>query len=213
MDETVLYDLSYGLFAIGAKDGDRDCGCIVNTVVQISIKGPLIALSMNKENYTYDLINKNKRFSVSILSEESDPGIISNLGFVSGKDNDKWENISKDHFNGLPIASDNANGWLECEMLKQMDADTHYVILAKVVDTRKGIAAKPMTYNYYHNVIKGKAPKKASTYRPEEEKQSDQKHWTCTICGYVYEGDDFETLPADWVCPICKQGKDKFILK
>ena len=32
--------------------------------------------------------------------------------------------------------------------------------------------------------------------------------WKCSICGYIYEG---EELPADFVCPICKQGADKFV--
>ena len=52
MDNTVLYDLSYGMYAVGVKDGMRECGCIVNTVFQVSTIGPLIALSMNKDNYT-----------------------------------------------------------------------------------------------------------------------------------------------------------------
>ena len=58
MDNTVLYDLSYGMYAVGVKDGMRECGCIVNTVFQVSTIGPLIALSMNKDNYTCSLIEK-----------------------------------------------------------------------------------------------------------------------------------------------------------
>lgn len=39
--------------------------------------------------------------------------------------------------------------------------------------------------------------------------------YVCSICGYVYDpaehdGMAFEDLPADWRCPRCKQGKEKF---
>lgn len=50
MDETVLWQLSYGMYAIGAKHGAEDKGCIVNTIVQITAKNPIIAVSMNKDN-------------------------------------------------------------------------------------------------------------------------------------------------------------------
>ena len=30
--------------------------------------------------------------------------------------------------------------------------------------------------------------------------------WRCTVCGYIHEG----PLPADFVCPKCRQGADKF---
>ena len=68
MDNTVLYDLSYGMYAVGVKDGMRECGCIVNTVFQVSTIGPLIALSMNKDNYTCSLIEKNKCFFMKKLT-------------------------------------------------------------------------------------------------------------------------------------------------
>ena len=46
--------------------------------------------------------------------------------------------------------------------------------------------------------------------------------YKCTICKYEYDpakgdptqgiapGTPFEALPADWKCPRCKQGKEKF---
>ena len=79
------------------------------------------------------------------------------------------------------------------------------MIAAEVYDT----SVPEMTYSYYHKVVKGKSPKNAPTYLPEEEgapKQAVSKY-VCQICGYVYEGDE---LPADFICPICKQGADKF---
>lgn len=98
-------------------------------------------------------------------------------------------------FRELPVVDD-ALGYMMCEVQSQMDAGTHFVFLAKVVDVKKGDSGKPMTYAYYHNVLKQSAPAKAPTYRKEEK-------WVCSVCGYVYDGDDFESEPDDYVCPVC----------
>ena len=148
MDNTVLYDLSYGMYAVGVKDGMRECGCIVNTVFQVSTIGPLIALSMNKDNYTCSLIEKNKYFSLSILPETIDSQVITDLGFQTGKDKDKWAKLNHHLFRELPVVDD-ALGYMMCEVQSQMDAGTHFVFLAKVVDAKKGDSGKPMTYAYY----------------------------------------------------------------
>lgn len=210
MDNTVLYDLTYGLYAIGVKDGERNCGCIVNTVFQISGEGPIIALSMNKDNYTYELIKRNKKFSVSILSEESDPTVINKLGFVSGKDNDKWDGFSFEEMDGLPIVKDHVLGQMICEVETMSETTTHFVILAKVVNAQKDSKGVAMTYSYYHNVIKGKAPKKAPTYREEDTNVEAKESWVCTVCGYVYDGPDFNAESEDYVCPICGVPKMMF---
>lgn len=208
MDETVLYDLSYGLYAIGVKDNNRNCGCIVNTVFQISAEGPLIALSMNKDNYTYELIKRNKKFTISILSENSNPSVIQQLGFQSGKNQDKWNSFKFHEMEGIPVVNENCNGHLVCEVLKATQANTHYLILAKVLAADKGINAIPMTYSYYHNVIKGKAPKNAPTFRKEE--VIEKAHHTCTMCGYVYDGLDFDKENDEYTCPICGAPKALF---
>ena len=52
-----------------------------------------------------------------------------------------------------------------------------------------------MTYSYYHSNVKPKP-------------QTDgKKGFVCKICGYVYEGD---TLPEDFICPLCKHGAADF---
>lgn len=172
MDTTVLYDLSYGLYAIGVKDEERNCGCIANTVFQVSNEDLLIALSMSKNNYTNALIEKSKIFSVSILSEDSNPRIIQELGFKSGKNYNKWENLAYDELHDLPILKDDCAGYLICEKINEMDANTHTLFLAKVIDAIPGSSRKPMTYEFYHRILRGAAPKNAPTF--QERKKHDQ---------------------------------------
>lgn len=211
MDKSVLWDLSYGMYAIGAKQEGADKGCIVNTVIQITSENPIVAVSMNKNNYTCEVIKNSGLFSVSILSEEVDSNVIAELGFSSGRDQEKFKLFETDHTQeGLPIVKQGAVGYLVCQVLNMVDTETHMVILARVKDAFKGTAQKPMTYAYYHSERKGKAPKNAPTYQePEPEAPAQGKKCVCSICGYVYEG-PLSSMPEDYQCPICKHGKQDF---
>jgi len=166
MDKAVLWQLSYGMYAIGVKDGDRPSGCIVNTVFQITSSPAIIAISMNKDNYTHGLIAKEGIFTVSILSEETMPLVISYLGFRSGRDTDKFEKLEyQTDANGNPIVTDHICGYMQAKVISQADTPTHTVFFAEVTDGVKVSDLHPMTYEYYHKVIKGSAPKNAPTYQ------------------------------------------------
>ena len=197
-----LKKLSYGVYAILAMDGQRPTGCIVNTVFQISSKPALVAISMNKDNYTYEVIKNSGRFSVSILSEETPREVITNLGFQSGRDKNKMAELSYSMVDELPILKENCSGGFTCDVLSMTDAGTHFVILGTVKEAAEGSEYSPMTYRYYHEVIKGGAPKNAPSYIPPEEEQQAEpfgKKYVCQICGYVHEGE----LSDDFTCPLC----------
>ncbi len=221
MNKNVFRNLSYGVYIVSTLDGGRNTGCVANSIMQITSSPATIAVSMNHDNYTNSCIQNNGKFAVSILSEASGPALIGRFGFQSGKDTDKFDGIDFSVKEGLPIVNDSC-GYIVCKVIDKMETSSHTVFLGEVIagDTIGNIPA--MTYAYYHNVIKGKSPKNAPTYLAEEE-TSQKKNaaedeaapkWTCQICGYVYDGDiPFEELPDTYVCPICKQGKDKFQLK
>ncbi len=217
MDTMVFRDLTYGMFAIGATEDGKDKGCIVNTVIQVTAEDPIVLMSMSKDNYTCGVIEKTKLFSVSILSEQVDNNVIAQLGFSSGKDKDKFTLFETAHTpEGLPIVAKEAVGYLTCQVLHRVDAETHCVILARVKDAFKGDGARPMTYAYYHNERKGKAPKNAPTYQKEaaapEKKKEEKKQSVCTVCGYVYDG-PLSQMPEAFLCPICSNGKPYFVEK
>lgn len=205
-----LRKLSYGLYAIGAMDGERPSGCIVNTVFQITSENPIVAVSMNRNNYTYELIRKNNRFSVNILSEKTEKKVITQLGFRSGKDENKLEGLSYEMKDGLPILNESICGAFTCEVVSMTETPTHFVILGKVMEAYPGTDDAPMTYKYYHEVIRGSAPKNAPSYvAPEVETKGGNSKWVCSVCGYVYEG-DLTKEPDSFKCPICGVDKSKF---
>ena len=207
VNNNVFRNLSYGVYVVSALDGTRPTGCVANSIMQITSSPATFAVSMNHDNYTNACIKKTGKFAISILSEQSNSDLIGIFGFQSGKDVNKFEGVDAFEKEGLSIVSDSC-GYIVCKVIDQMETSTHTVFLGEAVaaDTLK--KEDPMTYAYYHKVVKGKSPKNAPTYI--EETKADGK-WVCSICGYEYNGEvPFEELPEDFVCPLCKQPKSRF---
>lgn len=213
MNKSVFHKLSYGVYVVSTLDEKRPTGCVANSIMQITSEPATIAVSMNHENFTHSCIEKTGKFAISILSEQSDASLIGTFGFQSGKDVDKFEDVDYESKDNLPVLKD-CCGYIICEVVDKMETSTHTVFLGKVLDGDIVKKEEAMTYNYYHKVVKGKSPKNAPTYIPEEDLKEDNKEakYVCSVCGYVYDGDTpFEELPEDYVCPICKQPKSVFV--
>lgn len=209
MDKNIFRSLSYGVYVVGTMDQGRPTGCTANSAMQITSSPATIAISINHDNYTNSCIADSGYFSCSILSEQSDPGLIGGFGFRSGKDADKFEGVAYKMSAGMPVLLDSC-GYVVCKVINTMETSTHTVFLGEVIEGEVLKGGEPMTYAYYHQVIKGKSPKNAPTYLPEEvpaEKEQKKVTYVCGICGYEYQGAE---LPKDFVCPICGMGADMF---
>ena len=191
MNFKVLNQLSYGMYVIGTKFENRNVGCFVNTVTQVTSENPMITVCINKKNFTNEAIRKTKRFSVSILSEQTNPLVIGTFGFFSSKEKNKFEEFDyeeieytekndkefkqivfeqEESIKTLPVLKEKICGSLICEVVQIVDAETHDIFMARVIETIKGEEdLVPMTYRFYHEVIKGTAPKTAPTYSEDNE--------------------------------------------
>lgn len=212
MDINVFRSMSYGVYIVSAMDGERPTGCVANSIMQITVSPATVAVSMNHDNYTNGCIEKSGKFAFSILAEDSDAGLIGNFGFQSGKDVDKFEHVDYEMIQGVPVIKHTC-GYVVCKVINKMETATHTVFLGEVIDGAVyDKAAEAMTYAYYHKVVRGKSPKNAPTYLPDEKEAETEAvgkkiKYVCEVCGYVYEGDP---LPGDYKCPICGVGPDKF---
>ena len=210
MDESVLWDLSYGMYVVGVKDRGRDTGCVINTAMQITVTPVTIAISMNKDNYTYSVLQREGQFALSILSERAPSNTLAYLGFTSGRDTDKFAEVAHHDFDGAPVVDEGVVGYLKCQVIASQDLGSHVVLFAEVTDTRRGEDRDVMTYQYYHQIKKGRAPKNAPTYQQEKAAHEGPARYVCSVCGYVYEG-DIDQEPDDYRCPICKAAKSRFV--
>ncbi len=212
MNGKILSSLSYGMFAIGTKGENMPNACIVNTVIQITSNPMTIAVSINHNNYTNFCIKKNGEFTVNVLSEDTSGAVIGALGFTSGRDGNKLENIRhKILREGTPVIQEEICCWFLCKVINSIETVSHTVFIAELIAGSESIKGKPMTYKFYHDVIKGKSPKNAPTYIEDDIKNEIQKY-ICSICKYEYSDPlvPFEELPDDWVCPICGAPKSVF---
>lgn len=196
MDNTAFFKLSYGLFVVTAHEGDKDNGCITNTVVQQTTTPNRISVTINKNNLTHDMILRTGVFNVSVLSESSSFDTFKHWGFQSGKDVDKTVGITFYRLeNGVIYIVEGVNAVLSAKVEQTIDLGTHTLFIAEVTDAFSTDETPSATYSYYHKRIKP-APQ-----------QPKKRGWVCIICGYIYEG---ETLPDDFICPICKHPASDF---
>jgi len=162
MNTNALRNLSYGVYVVSTWDNGRPTGCTANSAMQITSSPATLAVSINHDNYTNSCIKDCGFFALSILAEDTKPSIIGTFGFRSGKDTDKFQDVGSEIKSALPVLTDGC-GYIVCKVADSMETSTHTVFLGEIIDadTRPGT---PMTYAYYHNVIKGKSPKNAPTY-------------------------------------------------
>ncbi len=199
IDKKALNKLSYGLFVLTAKDGEKDNGCIINTVTQVASSPLTISISVSKSNLTHDIILKTGKFNVSVLTEETPFSLFEHFGMKSGRNVDKFSDCETDvrSTNGLRYVPKYTNAFMGAEVIDARDCGSHTLFTATVTEAEV-LSDKPsVTYDYYHKHIK---PKPA-------QKEEKKKGWVCKICGYVYEGDE---LPEDFICPLCKHGIEDF---
>jgi len=228
MDPKALHKISYGLYVVCSINGDKKNGQIANAIFQVTAEPQTIAISINKQNLTHEFLEKSKKFTVSVLSEEATMKFIGTFGFKSGKNIDKFENIEyKNTKANIPYLLDYTIAYIEAKIFDKIDVGTHTIFIGKVVDAEILNDKKPMTYEYYHKIKGGYSPKTAPTYssmvdKPNKKEEKKMDKYVCDVCGYVYDpekgdpdngveaGTAFEDIPEDWVCPVCGAGKDAF---
>ena len=169
MNLNALHKLSYGMYIVASRKGDKLNGQIANTVFQITSEPPTVAVSINKQNLTHEYIKTSKVFSTSVLCQETPLPFIGGFGFKSGRNTDKLKGMNyKVGITGSPIFLDNATAYLEAEVIQDVDAGTHTIFIGKVVAAEILNENPCMTYEYYHQVKRGTTPKTAPSYIAKE---------------------------------------------
>ncbi len=202
IDTNVMRQLSYGLFVLTSKVGDKDNGCIVNVAVQVTENPMRVVIAVNKNNLTHDQILESGIFNLNILTEQTPMDVFRHFGFQSGRNVDKFKDCKErlQSANGVLYLPKYINGYISGKVIQTIDLTTHTMFIAEVSEAVKFSNEPSLTYAYYHQYVKPKpapAPVAENTTR-----------WVCQICGYIYEG---EEVPDDFICPWCKHGKADFV--
>lgn len=195
-DMSALFRIGYGLYVVTSNDGHKDNGLIVNTVTQLTDNPYRVAVNINKDNYSHHVIKQTGVMNVNCLSVDAPFETFERFGFQSGRQADKFAGIEKLRSdNGLVFLPKYINAFMSLKVEQYVDLGTHGMFICSVTEARVMSDKETMTYTYYQNNVKPK---------PETE---GKKGFVCKICGYIYEGD---TLPDDYICPLCKHGAADF---
>lgn len=196
MDTKAFSKIGYGLYLITTCSGDKDNGCIVNTVMQLTDNPMRVSVVLNKSNYTHELLMNAKVFNISVLTTQTPFAIYERFGFHSGKSNDKFQSLEgfQRASNQVLYLTKDANALICCCTDQIIDLGTHTMFIAEVLDAQLISENVSVTYDYYHKNVK-------------LQNTNAKGCWVCALCGWVYEGD---LLPDDIICPICKHGKSEF---
>ena len=200
MDKKAMYQLSYGLFVLTSAFEGRDSGCIINTGIQVTSEPNRISIAVNQGNFTKELVEKSGKFNLSVLSEAASFETFRHFGFQSGRDVDKFAGYSdcRRSANGLYYITAGTNAYISATVEQTVDLGTHMLFIAAVDDMEVLSNDPSATYAYYQSQIKPK---------PARQSSAGKTAWRCTVCGYIYEG---EELPADFTCPLCKHPASDF---
>ncbi len=195
-DLTALFNIGYGLYVVTSNDGKKDNGLIVNTVTQVTNTPNRIAVTINKENYSHHVIKQTGKMNINCLCTSAPFAVFEKFGFQSGRNIDKFADCTPLRSdNGLVFLPRHINSFMSLQVEQYVDLDTHGMFICSVTEARVLSDKETMTYTYYQNNVK-----------PKPQTQG-KKGYVCKICGYVYEG---ETLPEDFICPLCKHGAADF---
>ena len=200
MDDKAMYKLTYGLFLLTAKENGKDNGCIINTAIQVANNPTRISIAVLKGNHTHDMILNTGIFNISSITIEANFELFKRFGMQSGRDVDKFADFADINRsgNGLLYLTKSANMYMSCKVTEHFDLGSHTLFIAELTDGVVLSDSPSCTYGYYQSDIK-----------PKPQAQTAKKSWTCSVCGYVYEGDE---VPDDFECPLCHHGKEDFVL-
>ena len=195
IDTKALYNIGYGLYVLTCNDGVKPNGMICNTVMQLTGNPVRIAVCVNKQNYSHDVIVNTKLMTINCLTVDTPFSVFERFGFSSGRDTDKFADFPYfDNGAGLPTLTQYINSYMALKVEDYMDMGTHGMFICSLSESFVMNKNESMTYSYYQANVKPKPTKKAKGY-------------VCKICGYTYTGD---TLPLDYTCPLCKHPASDF---
>ena len=231
MNHEAFYKITYGLYVVSSTNGRQGNGYVANAVFQVTAKPARFAIACNKDNYTCGLISQSQVFAISALQQDTKAELIGLFGYKSGRTLNKFASVRhRIGQTGAPILLEDTLAWFECNVVQTLDVGTHLLFVGEVVDGDLIDGSHPpLTYAYYRDVKKGRAPKNAPTYLAPVGGEATGNaplpsgKYVCAVCDHVYDpavgdpdagipaGTRFEDLPENWVCPVCGAAKSAFV--
>lgn len=166
IDLNVLYKIQYGMYIITTKLDDKINGQLATVVFQVTSSPIQLAVCLSKKTYTHELVQQSKIIGISVLVQDTPTKAIGLFGYRCGRDCFKFGGVNYETgVTGVPLVTDNALAVMEIAVNQIMDVGTHTLFVGELKSSKKIREGVAMTYEYYHEVKKGKSPENAPTYQ------------------------------------------------
>lgn len=202
----ITHKITQGMYVLTTDGG----GCLVDAVARVGgSEQPLISVAVAKSNKTHELLQNNSKFALSVIGENTNPDLIHTFGFQSSRDADKLSQCVTETVAGVEVVKDSL-GYMVLEKVDAIENETHTLFIGKMIEADiYEPDSRPMTYAYYqeHKANLTSAPAEPAEELAKTTSEQGKTAWVCTVCGYVYYGDE---VPDDYRCPLCGLGKAYF---
>lgn len=142
--ESLLKYLTHGVYVVGVADDERVNAFTAAWVMQISFAPVLLAISINPEHYSYQLLKQGKVCSVNVLSQEQMPmaAHFGQSGITNKMSLGSWTKA----LTGAPILQE-ALAYFDCKVSHEVSAGDHQLVICEVLQARQLNVGVAMLYN------------------------------------------------------------------
>jgi flavin reductase (DIM6/NTAB) family NADH-FMN oxidoreductase RutF len=141
--EALFKQISHGVYVIGVTDGTHQNAFTAAWVMQVSFNPLLLAISINPEHYSYQLLQAGGVCTVNVLGQKH----YAIAEYFGRSANDKMTGFQwqKDK-TGAPILSESL-AYFDCQVSHYTDAGDHKIAICKVVSAARLNDGRPLLYN------------------------------------------------------------------
>jgi len=141
-----LRAMSYGVYVVTSKAGDRVNGLTVAWASQVSLKPPMVAVAVDKRWYSHELLSRGGHFTVNVLADDQVP-LGKHFGSMSGRTADKLEGVEwEPGGNGVPKLA-GCRAWIECRKIDTVSAGDHTLFIGEVFASELNEAKPGQVYD------------------------------------------------------------------
>ena len=204
MDPKAYTSMNYALCLLSAAADGKRHGCIINSFHQVTSSfPPKFTVAVNKDHETCKAVQAAGNFCVTLLAADAPSSLVEQFGYKSGRVGDKFASYDcKTDGAGNPYLKENMVSRISCKVVDKLEIGSYILFVGQATEAEVLGTGNVLTLKAY--TARGKAtPPTATVFRTME-----GNGFRCSVCGYVYES---ETLPKDFVCPLCRATADKFV--
>ena len=141
--EALFKQISLGVYVIGVSDGTRQNAFTAAWVMQVSFNPPLLAIGINPESYSYQLLQAGGVCTVNVLGHDQ-YALAEHFGRSA---NDKMAGFQwQKDTTGAPILSESL-AYFDCQVSHFTNAGDHKIAVCKVIAAARLNEGRPLLYS------------------------------------------------------------------